>query len=550
MIKILSKDTISKISSGEIIERPLDVVKELVENAVDAKSTCISIEIKKAGKNLIRVIDNGTGMNKRDLQLAVKQHATSKIDNFDDLFHITSLGFRGEALASIIAVSKCTIKTRHKVKSSGWELSTHYNDKLNPWYGQKGTIVEVEDLFFNIQTRRKFLKTNATEILKIIRYIEKISIAHHNINFKLFNESKLVLFTHTVNSRINRITNILGSDFSKRLHNINIIKRNISLDIYYTEKNDSLNNDKFQYLFVNLRPVKYPKLLKSCIYQAYKEFIPHNKHPGILIYLNINASEIDVNIHPMKREVKLLKENIVCDVLYTNLVKKLNCNNFLSISTNYNMQSNKREILGETRTLKQLWPDDTNYIRVIGKIFNTYLIIENDKDHNIYIFDQHSISERIQYEQYIKELENNNIVVQKILIPEIFDTSISISKQLKDNLHIFNNMGITIEEFGTNSFKITGYPAVLGHISSIKTIVIKILLKIKYNKNYKSNLLVNTIVCHSCHTSIKANDNLSNNEIIKLIMKLFKCKYPFVCPHGRPTAYTMSLTELKKFFKR
>jgi DNA mismatch repair protein MutL len=545
MIKILSNDSIKKISSGEIIVNPFNVVKELVENAVDAKATSIIIEVMNAGKKFIRVIDNGFGMNKNDLKLSIKRYATSKINNFNDLFHITSLGFRGEALAAIITVSKLKIKTRQKNTLYGWELQTTKNDiKINRWYGNEGTIVEVEDLFFNIPTRQKFLKNNSTEFLKILQYIENIAIANYNIHFKLFNEHKLVLCTNSINNRINRIINILGNDFSNKLHNLNINQKNISFDIYYTDKNHSLNNTKFQYLFVNLRPVKYTKLLKFSIYQAYKKFIPYNKHPGILLY--INSDMVDINIHPMKQEVKLLNEKIICDFLYKSLINTFHCNNFLFRPITSNIQKNTRS----NNVLKELWPTNNKYIKVIGVMFDTYFVIENNKDKKIYIFDQHAVSERIQYEQYVTELENRNITIQKILIPEIFDTSISISNQIKDNLNIFNKLGINIEEFGNNSFKITGYPAALGTISSIKSIVIKILSKIKYNKNYKFNLLTHTIVCHSCHTSIKANDKLSNIEIIKLITELLKCKYPFVCPHGRPTAYKIALAELKNFFKR
>ncbi|MDR0915278.1 MAG: DNA mismatch repair endonuclease MutL [Endomicrobium sp.] len=554
MIKILSKDTINKISSGEIIESPFNVVKELVENALDAKSSYINIEIKQSGKKFIRVIDNGCGMNKKDLELSIRQHATSKIRTFDDLWHITSLGFRGEALAAIITVSKLTMKTRQANALSGWELCNHdnYNIKISPWYGQTGTIVEVEDLFYNIPVRQKFLKTNSTEFIKILQYIEKFAIANYNINFKLFNESKLILFTTSVNNRINRIINILGNDFGKRLHNLNISQNKMFLDIYYTDKNDSLNHNKFQYLFVNSRPVKYTKLLKLCIYQAYKQFIPHNKHPGILIYLDINADEIDVNIHPMKHEVKLLKEDLICEFIYKNLINKLNYHNFLSISTaNTAYKPTSKILIGNNNTsLKELWSNNIKYLKVIGQIFNIYFILENSKDQNIYIFDQHSVSERIQYEQYLTELENHSIIVQKMLIPEIFDTSISLSNQIKDNLHIFNKLGIYIEEFGKNAFKITGYPAALGNVSLIKNIVMKILFKIQHNKNYTFNLLITTIVSHSCHTSIRANDQLSNSEIIKLISKLFECKDPFACPHGRPTSHKISITELKKIFKR
>ncbi|MDR2192527.1 MAG: DNA mismatch repair endonuclease MutL [Endomicrobium sp.] len=318
MINILSQETINKIAAGEVVERPLNAVKELVENALDACANSVGVEISGAGKKLIRISDNGIGMGRKDLELSVVRHATSKISDFNDLSHIQSMGFRGEALASIAAVSRFEIKTREKGESSGWKLSTEggKNTAIAPWSGAEGTITEVKDLFFNTPARHKFLKSDATERSRIMEIIEETALANPEINFKLISENKIVFQTSKTDDKIARISDILGGDFAGKLKNIKIEREKISFDIYFTGRDDAQVNKKYQYLFVNSRPVNLPKFLIACVYQAYRETIPRDRHPGILIYISIDPQDIDVNIHPAKREIKFADESAIFDLLY------------------------------------------------------------------------------------------------------------------------------------------------------------------------------------------------------------------------------------------
>ncbi|GHT04168.1 DNA mismatch repair protein MutL [Endomicrobiia bacterium] len=593
-INILSQETVNKIAAGEVVERPLNAVKELVENSLDAFASSITVEIEEAGKKLIRVSDNGFGMDKKDLELSILRHATSKIDDFKDLMHIHSLGFRGEALASIAAVSNFEIKTRKKGENSGWKLSVAgaKDIKVMPWSGAKGTITEVKSLFFNTPARQKFLKSDSTERSRIINSLEETALANYDISFKIFSENKTVFSAAQTDSKTERIADILGKDFAKTLKNIKIDHPKISLDVYFTGRDNSLPNKKYQYLFVNSRPVNYPKRLMHCVYQSYKESIPRDKYPGILIYTDVDPSEIDVNIHPAKREVKFADENGIYDILFKALRNVLMSQGHPEIKITYppldKEKSAKQEAEGSTAprftpkiqrpviyarepkpkynyaSLKQtcsidkyadvfakqeeLTPEnfDSN-IKVIGQVFDTYIIASNKGD--LYIFDQHAAAERVRYEFYLSQMKSQTIKIQQMLMPENFDLSPSISELLKANINIFNELGISIEEFGQNSFRITAYPALLGNIS-MEQIVKTIISDIEDDKHAEIEQKRDKIIRSACRASIKAGDNVSFIEAKKLINDLFKCKQPFTCPHGRPTAYKISLNEIEKFFKR
>ncbi len=556
-INILSQETINKIAAGEVVERPLNAVKELVENSLDAFASSITVEIEESGKKLIRVSDNGFGMDKKDLELSILKHATSKIDDFNDLLHIHSLGFRGEALASITAVSSFEIKTREKGENSGWKLSaTGGKDiKVIPWSGSEGTITEVKSLFFNIPARQKFLKSDSTERSRIINSLEETALANHDISFKMLSENKTVFYAVQTDNKTERIADILGKDFAKSLKNIKIDHPKISLDVYFTGRDDSLPNRKYQYLFVNSRPVNYPKWFIHCVYQSYKESVPRDKHPGILIYTTVDPSKIDVNIHPAKKEVKFADENCIYDILFKALRNALMSHAHPEIKITYPLllgeESAKQDIeenitysiskiqqpvyLREPKPkynyvpLKQTYSIDkyTNVftkqeelapenfdskIKIIGQVFDTYIITSNKDD--LYIFDQHAAAERVRYEFYLSQMKNQTIKIQQMLMPENFNLSPSISEFLKENINIFNELGISVEEFGQNSFRVTAYPALLGNIS-MKKIVKAVISDIEDDKHTEIEQKRDKIIRSACRASIKAGDNVSFIEAKK-----------------------------------
>ncbi|MDR0956265.1 MAG: DNA mismatch repair endonuclease MutL [Endomicrobium sp.] len=588
IINILSQETVNKIAAGEVVERPLNVIKELVENSLDAFAVLITIEIETSGKKLIRIYDNGLGMDKKDLELSILRHTTSKIKNFNDLSHIRSLGFRGEALASIAAVSRFEIKTKKKEEAIGWKLSAEGGKdvKVTPWSGSQGTIVEIKDLFFNTPARQKFLKSDSIESARIINFLEEIALANNDIAFKLVSKDKVIFSTFRTDSKIDRISDILGRDFSKTIRNIKIEHPKVFLDVYFTGRDDCLSNKKCQYLFVNSRAVNYPKWLVYCIYQAYKELIPHGKHPGILIYIIIEPSEIDVNMHPTKREVRFINENGIYEIVYKSLknalashqcseicinsqisdkllsnyttsyikaekhlqpivyVKEPKSKNYNRSKQTYDVDAYSSVFTKQDEFISRKFNDN---IKVLGQVFKTYIIVENRS--NLYIFDQHASAERIRYELYLDQAKDQLIKIQQMLMPETFNLPLSLSELLKANISIFNKLGISIEEFGQNSFRITAYPALLGNVT-IAHIVKTIIVDISDDKNAEIEQKREKIIRLACKASIRAGDSLSFFEAKKLVNDLCKCKYPFTCPHGRPTAYKISLNELEKFFKR
>lgn len=585
-IKILDESTINKISAGEVVERPLNVVKELVENALDAKATNISVEIEKAGKKLIRVCDNGCGMDKEDLQLSVQRYATNKIKTFEDLENIVSLGFRGEALPSIASISMFDIMTQQQDQSSGWQLSIEGNkaSNLQPWAGSGGTIVEVRNLFFNTPVREKFLKTDTTEKSKIISCIDEIALVRNNINFKVISDNKTISDYQTTDSKIKRIEDVLGKDMSKKLKHIFFSHQKVEIDAFITTRENSLAHKNLQYLFVNDRCVNYPKWLMHAIYQAYKQAIPIGRYPGIIMFLKTNPADIDINVHPTKREIKFAKENEMYELFYSFIKGSVESDapsNIINLQnqeepyinkdtkTNYsfgksyskpygnpsyppkdvtvedykNLYSTSQQPVGQQTEIIQ-----ADNCKFVGQVFTTYILVE--KDNTFYIIDQHAAQERVRYEMFLNQIAKKSLNVQQFLIPEVFELSSPKAIILKSQLETFNKLGFSVEEFGNNTFRLTSYPALLGFNINFIEIIDVLIEFLADEKTTDIERINENIIRTACRSSIKAGDKLQDRQAIELMKDLFACNMPWTCPHGRPTVYTLTQADLEKFFKR
>ena len=612
-IKILDEKTINKISAGEVVERPLNVVKELVENSLDAKATAISVEIEKAGKKLISITDNGCGMNKEDLQMCICRHATNKITSFDDLSNIISLGFRGEALPSIASVSMFAIKTQQKNENSGWCLymDGEARPKVEPWAGAYGTIVEVRNLFFNTPAREKFLKSDITEKSKIISCLDEIALVRNDINFKLVSDGKVIFDYHKSDLKLKRIENVLGKNISEKLKKISFCHPKIEVEGYITTRENSLSQKNVQYLFVNGRCVNYPKWLIHAINQASKETIPIGKYVGLIMFLKTNPSDIDINVHPTKREIKFVNENQMYELFYKFIKTSLesdapsNIINIQNDSNNFKINNFRKEISSAipysypqhykfsgsychtkypskkfdvedykniyqttrittpiTNNEEQKNTDKKENIefkqesflqkedsfKFVGQIFETYILVEKDK--TFYIIDQHAAQERVRYEMFLMQIENHSLKIQQLLIPDVFELSKSKTMIIKNYLEIFKNLGFDINEFGQNSFRLTSYPALLGNNLDFIEIIDKLVTFLEDERNINVEQIKEKIIRASCRTSIKAGDKIFDIQAKALLNELFACKMPWTCPHGRPTVYTLTLSDLEKFFKR
>ena len=594
IINLLDENTINKIAAGEVVERPLNVVKELVENALDAGATSVLVEIEKAGKKLISVTDNGCGMDKSDLEKSIYRHTTSKITKFEDIANISSLGFRGEALASISAVSMFTIKTQTKDSSSGWQLSVDGEKapEIQPWAGSVGTTVEVRNLFFNTPVREKFLKSDTTEKSKILSCLDEIALVRNDINLKIISDGKIVADYQKTDSKIKRIEEVLGKDIAGKLKHISYGHPTIDIDGFITTRNNSLAQKNVWYLFVNGRCVNFPKWLIHAVNQACKSAIPIGRYPGIILFLRTNPSDIDINIHPTKREIKFAYENQMYEMFYSFIKNSLEEDAPVSIMPETEFKEEKRSLssffdrkvytgssyvpspkvtvndykklyespknTGEKTNIEFNEPvtiykqtdliKDEDSFKFIGQIFETYLLVE--KEDTFYIIDQHAAQERVRYEMFSKQLEQNSLNIQQLLIPDIFELPKPKAVVLKNYLDLFNKLGFTVEEFGDNSFRLTSYPALLGHNINFIEIIDILVDFLQEEKTSDIEQIQEKIIRASCRTSIKAGDKVQDVQAKALLKDLFACKMPWTCPHGRPTVYKLTLSEIEKFFKR
>lgn len=607
-IQLLDENTINKISAGEVVERPLNVVKELVENALDAGASSVQVEIEKAGKKLISVTDNGCGMDRADLEKSIYRHTTSKISKFEDIANISSLGFRGEALASISAVSMLTIKTQTKDSSSGWQLSVdgEKSPEIQPWAGSVGTTVEVRNLFFNTPVREKFLKSDTTEKSKILSCLDEIALVRNDINLRIISDGKVVADYQKTDSKLKRVEEVLGKDISGKLKHISYGHPTMDIDGFITTRNNSLAQKNVWYLFVNGRCVNYPKWLIHAVNQACKSAIPVGRYPGIILFLKTSPSDIDINIHPTKREIKFAYENQMYDLFYSFIKSSLESDSPISIMESNDIVTENTEIslpheekksfssfggrsFGSSKSYsgysgssyvpspkvsindyKKLYEHsenknielnesvsefkqtelikNDNSFKFVGQIFETYLLVE--KEDTFYIIDQHAAQERVRYEMFLGQLEQNSLKIQQLLIPDIFELAKSKAVILKNYLELFNKLGFTVEEFGDNSFRLTSYPALLGYNINFIEIIDILVEFLQDEKTADVEQIQEKIIRASCRTSIKAGDKVQEVQAKALLKELFACKMPWTCPHGRPTVYKLTLSEIEKFFKR
>jgi len=568
-IKILSKDTINKIAAGEVIERPASVVKELVENSLDAGSKSIFIGIKKAGKWLIRVADDGAGMSPQDAELACKSHSTSKIESSEDLQHILTLGFRGEALASIAAVSQIRILTCTDSSEGATDLYLEGGELIDKKISgrSKGTTVEVRNLFYNTPARRKFYKTDTTEFYHIVDVVSHYILAFPEVEFKLIHGGRKI-FHATVDMNLeHRIEEVLGEDVFSNLIKLNFCDNLFKLSGFVSKPAYTRKDRKQQMFFVNKRYVQNATL-SHALYQAYHTLVERGRYPAAILFIEISPDQIDVNIHPTKLQIKFLSTNFVHDKFQYAVSETIqDLKSDKNIKESYD-KSEKTLKSSSGYTESGSWENTVfdfkqkegifeglkydKYIKPEGdfgiyQIDNTYII--NILPGKIKITDQHAAHERILYELFCKAWQGKEIEMQNLLLPYRIDLSKQESILLEKHLDLFKMLGFEIEEFGQDSFSIQSVPAVIKY-RDIKKIFLDILDEIQDLKKDQKNIAEEIIKITACRSAIKAGDSLSKVEIRTLLKDLEKCKLPFTCPHGRPTQIEIDNKELEKRFRR
>ena len=578
VVKVMDINLSNKIAAGEVIETLMNVVKELVENSVDAESTTIKVELKESGIKQIRVVDNGKGMSKNDAVLSLERHATSKIYTDDDLFNINTLGFRGEAIPSIASVSHMTIKTCDG--SEGTELYIEGGKIIKNESSdlRQGTEIIVEDIFYNTPARLKYLKSLYTEAANITSYINKMALSYPNIKFTLINDDKTILSTDGSGNLLKVINSIYGLDVTKKMIKINAENDDYSISGYisYPEVNRSSKN--FITILVNGRSVRSLDINKA-ILEAYHTFLMVNRYPIVVLNIEADPSIIDVNIHPSKQEIKFSKVDELYDLVYNTMRNSLvkltlipevkydakpisNINEvttinkdidykvkeeikpkFEDISFDFNI-SEEEVVYNKPEIKEEKYPN----LRPLTVVHGTYIVAEADD--GMYILDQHAANERVNYEYYLKELGKDTHEKIDLLVPMKLEFSNNEYLVLKQNFDVLKNIGFDFEEFGFNTIIIRSHPIWIKkgyEEESIRKIIEVITREQDFSKEKFNEKISITL---ACKMSIKANQHISMEEVKTLIERLSKTSNPFTCPHGRPTTISYKISDLEKLFKR
>lgn len=600
-IKILDEKTIQKIAAGEIIERPSSVVKELIENSLDANASNITIEIRQGGKSYIRITDDGDGILEEDLSIAFKRHSTSKLTNADDLYRIMSFGFRGEALASISTVSKVEVLTKTNKDKFGVQAFVEEGKIIDkkPVGCPKGTTMIVRDLFYNVPVREKFLKSDISEANHINDIVYKLALGNPGVSFKYIRDNKIIFQTSNNNDILTNIYTLLGEDFSKNLLEINY--EDIDFRIYGYISNNTFyrSNRKHQYIYVNNRYVDNNHI-SNLIECKYKSIIPINRFPVFIIFIDVDPSFIDVNIHPNKQQIKFINQNKLDSKLEYIINSQLNKN--LSIpkkefhEKKQNDNTNEiprlyREILLEEDKLEKdkevinldkknkiaeseidynninkVYKENTitakekeedlndlknvlNRLRPIGIIFSTYILAEDPLYDKLLIIDQHAAHERIIFERYKNEYEKEMVAIQHLITPQILELTNTELEIVKKNINLFNRLGFIVEEFGINSVIIRGVPILFGKPQT-KKLFLELVDTISNDIKSTYEFKLDKIIKIACTEAIKSGDRIENIEVDSLLQQLGNTSNPYTCPHGRPTIIQITKKDLEKEFKR
>jgi len=547
----LDKNLIPKIAAGEVVDRPTSLIKELMENSLDAGATEIIIEINEGGKELIRISDNGEGMDKEDLEKCWLPFTTSKISTEDNLNNIETLGFRGEALSSISAVSNMTIKTKTSGSKNGYELKISGGDKksIKPVGMDNGTIIEVAELFFNVPARKRFLKSENTEIKQIIRLVEKAAMANWKKTFRLISNGKVLLDLRGENNLKEKVLDVYKY-VDKDLLEVENSNEYLRVFGYIGSPKLSSYTGANSSLFVNRRIVENTRINK-CIKNAYGKIIESNAHPFFILFLEMLPSLVNVNIHPQKKDVHFWNEKEVEDFLEKTIREVLQ-RKAITYDTDYFGNPLRKSSRNQFDLLKEdtsIWnvkgieeKDDYEELFQIG---NTYIVTHTKE--GLVLVDQHAAHESILYEQYM-----NNYLDKKDLstieVNKVIQVSGGMKNSIENNMGILNIYGFDIEGFGGNSFKVNKIPTLFKDHDLVK--LLEELLESLETTRFVDEKTKQTIAFLSCRGAIKAGEKLTKEEMKNILKKLEESNNYLTCPHGRPTKVTVPFRDMEKIFKR
>lgn len=562
-IKVLPDDISQKIAAGEVVERPFSVVKELVENSLDAGATEIKVELRQGGKSLIRVSDNGIGMTPKDALISFERHSTSKISSENDLLRISTLGFRGEALPSISAVSRLVMKTSSEKCETGTRIEREGESLISasdiPF--PRGTSVEVRDLFFNLPARKKFLRSERSELSQITKYLMQVSFAFVEVGFFLTHGKREIFGYPAVSSLEERLYQVYGKSLLDSLIEVKHSEDAGTLSGYSSRPPSGRRDRSRQFFYVNRRLVK-DKILHAALNQAYKGFLEKEQFAEAFLFLEIASDEVDVNVHPAKTEVRFVDSQAVFHLvrrgLESAILKELGVKEVAPAPEKPGPQFELKEssqipLVEEKRTggreaFALFTTDDSErdvYPRVLGQYLNLYIVVADEE--GLFIIDQHNAHERVLFDKYA-EIDQKNAWPSKLaLYPRLFDLSPSQVLSLEDNQSLLEEIGFSVDAVGGQTYSLKEFPDIFAE-EEAQDVFLTLLEGLSEEKvKDKKNKLLATV---SCKTAIKAGQALSTAKMYYLVEELRKTSNPSLCPHGRPITLKIDRTTIEKGLKR
>ena len=576
-IRVMNELLANKIAAGEVVEKCSSVLKELVENSIDAGATNIKVLLNGGGLKKIEVIDNGSGMDRDDASLAFCRHATSKIYKDDDLFFIETLGFRGEALASIASVSEVNMETSNGVVGTLVHIKGGAILEVSDAPLRVGTKVEVSNIFYNTPARLKYLKTEATELNNCLQFIEKLALSKPDIAFSLSNNDKVLVKTSGSNNLLKTIHEVYGLNVSSNMLELKAMNDDYEVSGYVSKPSILKKNRNHFNTFVNGRIVKNIDINRA-INDAYNTYKHEGFYPIVVINIETDPTLVDVNIHPTKQDIKLSKMDELYDLIYKN-IKGVLYKNLLVASALVNEEDNDikdnfiepsvyEKIDTSNETLEIPWEEEIVQTSLdfgsnevikneefkslklypVGQVHGTYIICENED--GMYIVDQHAAHERVNYEMITKRYQDEEVTYTDMLVPLSIELSTSDYTLFQERKSVLTDLGFKIEDFGINTIVIKSHPTWLRENyeqDNIQYIVDLVLENKNFNKDRFLDSLAKMV---SCKMSVKANEHLSLEQMEKLLNDLVKCDNPYNCCHGRPSIMKFSNYELEKMFRR
>jgi DNA mismatch repair protein MutL len=600
IIRLLDDNMINMIAAGEVIERPASIVKELLENSLDAKAKKVTVRVEDGGKKFISITDDGIGMDQDDIQKAILPHATSKIKTSDDLISISTLGFRGEALASIASVSKLSIISRiaDSIQANILDIDCGQSQPIKPSSADYGSTITVRDLFYKLPARRKFLKTTNTEIGHITEQFTRIALAHIDLDMTLIHNGRQLYRLPANTPLAERIEKLLGKKISADLIEVQQSEKNNDITALIAKPMHARSTTKFQYTFLNGRYIR-DKFISHAIKEAYRGLLEPNRHPVAFIFLKVPADSYDVNVHPTKIEVRFENANLIHSQVLAVLREKLlsmdldvsahiippaahladsppadqseqarkqrireamagffqKSSSVNSSQQHLNFTDHSKSTAGQNNFPNSFNnsfglqtaapPPETKCLQ----LHNSYIVTQTDD--GFMVIDQHALHERIIYEGLCRKINEGRLESQRLLIPETFELTDFQAEALKDNSKLITKLGIELEDFGPKTMAIQSFPAVLNKVNPLDFMTDLIDKLTEKDLGLDAERLLHEVLdMAACKAAIKAGQPLTDSEIEQLLRDKDAVERTSRCPHGRPTTIKFSINELEKQFKR